>query len=216
MASSASSAIIVAGHFSVIYGGTGLFGPFTGSPTSNQVDAHPGSPSFIALVTGRNIAAAAASVPVRVTANHGYELTSLVFVAAGDYSSFSFPSVGNVGVSVSGQIRVNPAGTLTGYTSSLLATAPFVSNVAFDFTTHDWEVRATIVLPSGIDDAWVTLEKILVGYSDQPLGYAMIENKFDALVVNTRPITQIPEPATGGLIGLGLIFLAIICWRKIR
>lgn len=205
LSSAAQSAVIVADHFIVTYGSTGLFGPLYGSASSNQIHAHPGSPSFIAQTLGMGISSAAASAPMRIQANAGYQLDQITFISAGDYSYFRFSPANNVGVAVAGQLRVNPVSTLDNYTSSLTASSPFLSNVAFDFTTRDWTASATVTLPHGVTEVWATWEKLLYSYSDWPLSHAMIENKFDAMRVITSPVSPIPEPAMSWLSMLALV-----------
>ena len=204
-ASQTSAALIVADHFTVTYGDTGLFGPLHGSASSSQIDAHPNA--FIAQTVGVGIFSAAASAPMLVQANAGYQLDRILFVAAGDYSYFKFSPSGNVGVAVSGQ--VNPIGTLDNYTSPLNVVSPFLANMAFDFNTQDWVANAAVTLPHGITSAWVTWQKLLFSFSDQTLGAAFIENKFDAIRVDTSLVSQIPEPPRSWLMMVSIIYFLV-------
>ena len=214
LSSAAQSAVIVSHIFIAAYGDTGLFGPLHGSSGSNQIDAHPGSPSFIAQTVGVGISSASASAPMFIQADTGYQLDAITFVAAGDYSYFKFSPGDNVGVAVAGQLRVNPVGTLDNYTSPLTVASPFLANTPFDFTTRDWVANATVTLPHGITGAWVTWEELLYSYSDQILGHAIIENKFDAMVVLASPVSSIPEPSSKLLLLIGFISLAFFTNRR--
>ena len=205
LSSAAQSAVIMSHNFIAVYGDTGLFGPLYGNANSGQIHAHPSA--FIAQTVGVGISSASASAPIFIQADTGYQLDAITFVAAGDYSYFKFSPGDNVGVAVAGQLRVNPVGTLDNYTSSLTVASPFLANTPFDFTTRDGVANATVTLPHGVTGAWVTWEKLLYSYSDQILGQAFIQNKFDAMVVLTSPVSPIPEPPSLALVASGLLLL---------
>ena len=212
LSSAAQSAVIVSHNFIAVYGDTGLFGPLYGSANSSQIDAHPST--FIAQTVGVGISSASASASIFIQADTGYVINQITFVAAGDYSLFKFSPSDNVGVAVAGQLRVNPMGTLDNYTSPLTVTSPFLANTPFDFDTHDWVSNATVTLPHGITGAWVTWQKLLYGYGDQVLGQAFIQNKFDAMVVLTSPVSPIPEPSSKWLLLIGFISLTFFTNRR--
>lgn len=156
--------------------------------------------NFVAESTdGAGYDVANTTVNIRITANAGYQFSSLSLSESGDYAL-----VGNdASVEVGGQIRVldldDPMANEV--TDSILATG---------FTTTNWTANASVVVPDatagwgGADGILggvnVTLQNILVAGTLQAGSHASIQK---SLVI----LTAVPEADTYAMLlaGLGLV-----------
>lgn len=155
--------------------------------------------NFLAESTGGSYDVANSTLNVRITANAGYQFSSLSLSESGDYAL-----VGNdASVEVGGQIRVldldDPMANEV--TDSILATG---------FTTTNWTANASVVVPDAtagwggadgiVGGVNVTLENILVAGTLQAGSHASIQKSRVIL-------TAVPEADTYAMLlaGLGLV-----------
>jgi hypothetical protein len=151
-----------------------------------------------------------ATLNVAITANAGYQFSTINLTERGDY--FLLGSDAYVGVS--GQIRVfdqdDPINNEV--TGSIIPTAPFNVVSTPPIVTTNWTANASATIPGSgwggsdgiVDGINLTIENLLYASTTLPGSAAFIEKKFAA---TTIIISAVPEADTYAMMlaGLGLI-----------
>lgn len=178
--------------------------------------------NFVAQSTdGAGYDLTSSTVNISITANTGYQFSTVSLTERGDYALIG----DDAEVSLGGQIRVfdldDPFANEV--TDNIVATAPFdVHTTLAGFTTTNWTANASVVVPGAsagwggddgiVDGVNVTLENILIARTTQVGSLAYIEKKFAGTSII---ITAVPEADTYAMLlaGLGLVgFMA----RRVR
>lgn len=152
-----------------------------------------------------------ATLNIAITANAGYQFSTINLTERGDY----FRIGDDAQVAVGGQIRVfdqdDPINNEV--TGSIVATAPFSATTSFaNFSASNWTANASATVPGsgwGGDDGIVsginlTLENLLIARTSETSSVAFIEKKFAG---TTIIISAVPEADTYAMLlaGLGLV-----------
>ncbi len=180
-------------HFSVTYDDalTGLFGAGGVSGAGNTVFFSPTAFTAVSGVAG-GATSTASSLQLTFSADPGYALTGLDFLARGDYLLFG-----------SGQVNTT-ARIAIANTGLVLDLAPAAPLDQVGAPTRNWELAGSLDL-GGPQTLTLTLDSTLFA-ATPAAGLAFIETKFAGFGVRT---TAIPEPASGRLLLAGLVAAAL-------
>jgi hypothetical protein len=190
---------------------TALLGLY-GTPTVSGDSLIFTPTSFFAESTnGEGFALTNATLNIGITANSGYQFSSISLTERGDY--FLVGSDAEVGVT--GQIRVfdqdDPINNEV--TDNIAATAPFnVVSTLSNITTTNWTANAGVTIPGTgwggndgiVDGVNLTIENLLYASTTTLGSAAFIEKKFAG---STVIISAVPEAETYAMMlaGLGLV-----------
>ncbi|MBU1395937.1 MAG: FxDxF family PEP-CTERM protein [Gammaproteobacteria bacterium] len=162
---------------------------------------------------GQGYVTAKATLNIGISANSGYQFSSISMTERGDYYQIGSDAY----VGVTGQIRVfdwdNPINNWA--TGSIVPDAPFnVVSTPPVITTTNWTANASVAIPGSgwggadgiVDNINFTLENILYASTSLAGSAAFIEKKFGG---TTIMISAVPEAETYAMMlaGLGLIGL---------
>lgn len=163
---------------------------------------------------GAGFASANQTFNITVNANPGYMMSAVNLSEDGDYYNMGAGS--SVAVGGKFYVRDLESPLAPAASSKIKSTLPLtdVTSMA-DFETTDWTSHTNIAIPAGwggadgiVTGVNVTIENILLAYSQNLGDAAFIEKKFVGLNVVTAPV---PEPETYALllVGLGLVGFAV-------
>jgi len=147
-----------------------------------------------------------------VAAKSGYTLTGVDLTEQGDYRLHRPTGTGDLGVDLTGEIRVRDLGTLAEKTANLQTTAPLTT---LGSSTIDWTANADTSFQAWQSTgARVTIENVLDAWTDTTKpSSAFIEKKY---VGASFQVTAVPEPETYAMFLAGLGMLGMVARRRLK
>ena len=212
LAGSASAAIeTISGTHTLFSFDDALLGLF-GAPSVSGDTLFFTPNSFSAKATGTSaLDFNNATINVKVLAKPGYSIAGVNVTEQGDYWLFRLGS-GNLGTSVSGQIRVRNLSDLAETTDGLNTTVPMTT---VGLGSINWTATASAALPSWQASAVnLTIENLLLAYTDTTKpSLAFVEKKY---IGASALVTAVPEPESYAMLLAGLGMIGVVARRRMK